>query len=208
MSRQDPAFAELFREWIENGGDDQKSEAFVRASRSLFTSIVRRLANQFGGSTPQEVEDQLQDIYLKLTAQGTAILAKMPKDPEAAKGYLRIVAANVCRDAWKAKHAVRRDRDRTIPFDGMESRLSQAGVQYIETRLTLQKIDKLLGDPRERIVFGLYFRQGYSAAEIAQIPAIGLSVKGVESLIFRVTTRLREDLRLPKKEGISGGSSS
>jgi RNA polymerase sigma-70 factor (ECF subfamily) len=208
MSRQDPAFAELFRDWIENGGDDQKSEAFVRASRSLFTSIVRRVASQFGSISSQEVEDQLQDIYLKLTSQGSAILAKMPKDPEAARSYLRIVAANVCRDAWKAKHAGRRDSGRTIPFDGMESRLSQAGVRYIETRLTLQKIDQLLADRRERIVFGLYFRQGYSAAEIAQIPVIGLSVKGVESLILRVTTRLREDLGIPKKEGISDGSSS
>lgn len=208
MSIQDPAIAELYRRWIEGGNADGDSEAFVRASRSSFTSIVRRVAGNFGGCQPHEVEDQLQEIYLKLFVQGPSMLPKMPKDPEQAHVYLRILAANVCRDLWKAKRADCRSSDRTVPFSGVEGRLSTLGLSEVESDLTLQKIYKLLTDRRERTVFGLYFRQGFSAAEIAKIKEFGLSVKGVESLIFRITSRLREALRNSKKEGNSGESSS
>ena len=69
-------------------------------------------------------------------------------------------------------------------------------VQSLELKVLVREIDKQLGcPPRDRNVFWLYYREGLTAAEIAAIPAVGLSVKGVESLIHRMGAELRERMR-------------
>ncbi|MBL8231121.1 MAG: sigma-70 family RNA polymerase sigma factor [Bryobacterales bacterium] len=206
MSNQ--PLARLFREWMESGGEPLQSEAFVRATRGLFAAIAWRVAGQFGGCTHDEIEDQVQDIYLKLFAHGPSILERMPSNAESAQSYLRIAAANVCRDAWKAKNAGRRAHERTVPFSSVESQMTQLGMPDVERQLLLQRANKLITNRREKIVFHLYYEQGYSALEISQIPAVKLSVKGVESLIFRITAKLRTELARQKKEGNSSTASS
>lgn len=57
-------------------------------------------------------------------------------------------------------------------------------------------------DRREQVIFRLYYRQGLTAKEIASIPAFGLSVKGVESVILRITNQIRE--RIQKGAPMSG----
>ena len=45
---------------------------------------------------------------------------------------------------------------------------------------------------RDRLIFWCYFQQGMTANEIANIPSISLSPKGVESTLLRVTRLIRE----------------
>ena len=47
---------------------------------------------------------------------------------------------------------------------------------------------------RDRMIFWLYFRQGMSTKEIASLPAIGLSTKGVGSVIERLKHCIREQI--------------
>lgn len=44
------------------------------------------------------------------------------------------------------------------------------------------------------MIFWLYFRQGMSTKEIASLPAIGLSAKGVGSVIERLKRSIREHI--------------
>jgi DNA-binding transcriptional regulator LsrR (DeoR family) len=44
------------------------------------------------------------------------------------------------------------------------------------------------------MIFWLYFRQGMSTKEIASIPTIGLSTKGVGSVIERLKHCIREQI--------------
>jgi RNA polymerase sigma-70 factor (ECF subfamily) len=44
------------------------------------------------------------------------------------------------------------------------------------------------------LIFWLYYQQGMSAKTIASLPAVGLTAKGVESAIFRLTRQVREAL--------------
>jgi RNA polymerase sigma-70 factor, ECF subfamily len=74
--------------------------------------------------------------------------------------------------------------------------------------MLFDQINKLLGDAcppetleRDRIVFWLYYRQGYTAGEIAGLPAVALTVKGVESLLYRLTAALRAQLNPPGEKG-------
>jgi len=47
---------------------------------------------------------------------------------------------------------------------------------------------------RDRNLFWLYYRQGLTADAISRIPAIGLSAKGVESALLRLTRLLRDTI--------------
>jgi len=41
-------------------------------------------------------------------------------------------------------------------------------------------------------IFWLYYEQGYSAKEISLLPSMGLTVKGVESTLQRLTRFLKD----------------
>ena len=66
----------------------------------------------------------------------------------------------------------------------------------IDREILLREIqDSLPANPLDRAVFELYYRQGFSAQEIAAIPAVGLTPKGVESRILRTTRKIQDALR-------------
>jgi len=54
---------------------------------------------------------------------------------------------------------------------------------------------------RDRALFWLYYRQGLTAGEIAALPSAGLTAKGVESALRRVTGWLRGEIEKRKPEG-------
>ena len=64
----------------------------------------------------------------------------------------------------------------------------------------LEQLDrKLRGAPqsiseRDRALFWLYYLQGYTAEEIAHVAQVGLTPKGVESALRRVTAWLRSEV--------------
>src|SRR4029077_9512078 len=73
--------------------------------------------------------------------------------------------------------------------------------KVIEQPVLLSQIEQCLmracsGRDKERdlLIFSLQYRQGRSASMIAELPEIGLSAKGVESTIFRMTRLVREEL--------------
>ena len=74
----------------------------------------------------------------------------------------------------------------------------------------LEKLDRmLLSAPkiigaRDRALFWLYYRQGFTADEISRMPAVGLTPKGVESALRKVAAWLREEIErggLPVRPG-------
>ena len=58
------------------------------------------------------------------------------------------------------------------------------------------------GHDRDCTIFWLYYQQGMSAKDIAALPTMGLSAKGVESAIFRLTRLVREQVvRFQSRKG-------
>jgi hypothetical protein len=45
-------------------------------------------------------------------------------------------------------------------------------------------------------IFWFFYEQGYTAKEISLLPAVGLTVKGVEAALLRLTRHVREKLGL------------
>ena len=84
------------------------------------------------------------------------------------------------------------------PEAGMEVHGSQEKIAF---SIFLNEIDdhlkRCLTGPdqeRDRMIFWLYFRQGMSTKEIASLPTVGLSAKGVGSVIERMKRSIREQI--------------
>lgn len=68
------------------------------------------------------------------------------------------------------------------------------GVFLIEVDRYLRRVVIGPDGERDRTIFWLYFRQGMSTREIASLPGIGLSTKGVGSVIERLKDSIREQI--------------
>lgn len=199
----------LFRQYAETG-DENTFGAFKRLADPMFASIAWRVARLNGGAKGEKIEDQLQEIALRLTSNRRDVASRLPESPELAKAYLLKLAANVCRDDWKAARAERRDTSRNVSLQSVEERLEDSGFSKADIPILLSQIDSYLPDNKtDRIIFNFYYKQGYTASEIASMKALNLKVKGVESRLFRITAHLKRKLKesSPAKGNSQGASS-
>jgi RNA polymerase sigma-70 factor (ECF subfamily) len=60
-----------------------------------------------------------------------------------------------------------------------------------------EHIDRLAENSRDKTVFWLYYQHGFTARAISSLPNIGLTPKGVESCIYRLTKAVREVVKRP-----------
>lgn len=193
---------ELVRACAESGDNAAWDEFVSRFNRPIALSVIR-VAYQWG-EVPREVMDDLvQDIYLKFCANKCRLLLDFGlQHPDAVLGYIKTIAANAAHDYFKSRYSQKRGFGQAHePLD--DARTEAAGSDggspaAMEQEILLNQIDEFLPccspEPdraRDRLIFWLYYRQGMSAKAIAAMPAIGLSAKGVESVIVRLTRLLR-----------------
>jgi len=179
-------------------------EEFMRRYHRLIAGVVCRTTQKWGESSPATMDDLIQEIYLKLCADDYRLLrAYDPKHPDAIYGYLKVITANVVHDRFKASHSEKRGGDQIV--EELTTIENRSGVEEasgskhaMEREILIREIEadlnaSLSGDTadRDRTIFWLYYRQGFTTKAIASLPAIGLTVKGVESTLFRITKLLR-----------------
>jgi RNA polymerase sigma-70 factor (ECF subfamily) len=156
----------------------------------------------------------VQEIFLRLCEQERRILRDFePRGEDSFFGLLRIVSASVANDYFRRISSVKRGGkavttsfdDEVPPSDGDGSR----EAARISRSALLAELDRKLGSApeiigkRDRAIYWLYYLQGLTAEEIARVPGSGLTAKGVESALRRVTIWLRGQLETvkPKPEG-------
>jgi RNA polymerase sigma-70 factor, ECF subfamily len=184
-------------------GDAAAWEEFVRRFHRLIATVAFRVARRWDNSSPQVVDDLVQETYLKLCAGNFRILRSFKSQhPDAFYGYLKVVTANLVQDHFKAAHSGKRGSGKVeVAVDPQITSGAVATAKSSERNILLQQVDGLLSRlavgqhlERDRRVFWLYYRVGLTANAIASLPAIGLSTKGVESTILRLTRLLRQEL--------------
>jgi RNA polymerase sigma-70 factor (ECF subfamily) len=185
--------------------DDRAAwEEFVsHFHRPISLSIVR-VAYQWGAVPQEVVDDLVQETYLKLCADKCRLLRVFAvQHPEAIPGYVKTIAVNVAHDHFKALHSQKRGSGETAQLlENVEPHAQSGdmgGQAAIEREVLLKQIDHCLetcsegpDKERDRLIFWLYYQQGMSAKAIAALPTVGLTAKGVESAIFRLTRLVRE----------------
>jgi RNA polymerase sigma-70 factor (ECF subfamily) len=183
-------------------GEIRAWEEFVRRFHRLIAAVVLRTAGRLGDSSSQTVDDLIQETYLKLCADDFRLLRNFKAHhSDGFIGFVKVVTANVVRDHFKQlrsqRHGANRMQDLPEDFDPAAAEDNEGGPKAIERAVLIQEIEDhlehLASADRDRSirVFWLYYRAGLSAAAIAALPGIGLNIKGVESLISRITKDLR-----------------
>ncbi len=178
----------------------------VRRFHPVIAASVLRTARRWCDPPRQLLDDLVQDTYLKLCNNDCRLLRSFqPEHSTSIFGFLQVMAANVVHDHFKAEHAGKRGAGRRTESlsDRAQSNPGATATgpgssDAIERQIRLQQIDDVLarvvnGPDRERncMIFLLYYRQGYTAAEIAALPSLQLTTKGVESIIARLTHMIR-----------------
>jgi RNA polymerase sigma-70 factor (ECF subfamily) len=186
-------------------------EEFLRRTTPLVGLVVLRVARLWtNGSSPAMVDDIVQEVYLKLCEQERRILRVFePRGEDSFLGLLRIVSASVANDYFRRVNSVKRGGKLvTAPLAGEVLPGAADGGQEageIQKSVLLAQLDrKLRSAPevvseRDRGLFWLYYLHGLTAEEIASIPAIGLTAKGVESALRRVAQWLRAGIERTRR---------
>jgi RNA polymerase sigma factor (sigma-70 family) len=174
---------------------------FIRRYDRVIRSAAKAVARRWGHESSTEIEDLTQEIYLKLCSERARLLfAVREKQSEAIFSYLKVLATNSAHDYFRAKASQRRGQFVTESISELDE-LGSARGEDIDQPLILREIDQVLQAQtqvdtgrRDRAVFRLYYKQGLTAKEIANLPGIQVSIKGVEAIIHRLTVRIQEHL--------------
>lgn len=202
-----------------SGGADQDVSVwaeFLRRYQPLIASVVlKALRQRQKNPAASLVDDLVQDTYLKLCANNFAVLRTFQfRHENSLPAYLKITALNVVQDHYRNTFAEKRGGvQQPQELDGLPDGAGAYDTsKQLHREISIQEIERCLlhadlgpHAARDRVVFLLYYRQGLTAAAIAQVPSIGLSLKGVESTLVRLTKHLRAALQEGYKNAESKG---
>lgn len=192
---------ELIRTCV-GSGEAGAWEEFVRRFRGLIAGTVMRTARCYGECPPHLLDDLIQDTYLKVCSERCRVLREFRSDaPDAIFGLLKKVAFCVTHDHFRGGFAGKRwtgHRETALDSYAENTIAGAEGLPQVEREILIQEIYEQLSvgaEPaigeRDRQIFWLYYRHGMTSRAIAAIPGIGLTQKGVESVIQRLTCHLR-----------------
>jgi RNA polymerase sigma-70 factor, ECF subfamily len=186
-----------------NSKDERAWAEFIGRFQVVIAATVLRTARHWGDPSRAQIDDLVQDTYLKLCEENCRLLAGFrPKHEDSIYGFLKVVAANVVHDHFKCAQAAKRGAGQTeaIKEPRQTNQRKSGSYTFDEAtqRLQLDQIGKILrqvtagkDQERKRTIFWLRHRFGLTASEIASIPSIGLTTEGVESVLMRLATMIR-----------------
>jgi RNA polymerase sigma-70 factor, ECF subfamily len=189
-------------------------EELIRRFHSIIVGTVVRCARRWSETSQAIHEELVQDAYFKLFRERHSLLERLAEIPEQAiHGFIKVFTANLVHDHFRSHHASKR-----APSNGLlELNVDQAppvgvaSTARIEREILLDKINELLTArvngayaERDRQIFWLHHRHGMTAREIASIPSVQLTEKGVESVLFRTTAVVKHALSGAKGKHTAG----
>jgi RNA polymerase sigma-70 factor (ECF subfamily) len=186
---------ELLHVCLGSGEQEQWGE-FVRRTQPLIASVIMNTIRRWKEPAPSLVDDLIQDTYVKLFANDGKALRSIKNEYEnTIFGYLKVVASNVVRDHFrqpenKADEVEPSDSVLPLPSDGHD-RLEFAYLKD-KVQVLLEHFSSSETYERDVAIFWFFYEQGYTAKEISFLPNIGLTVKGVEAVLLRLTRFLRD----------------
>ena len=150
----------------------------------------------YGRSDPALIDDLAQETYYELCSDDARLLRKIRDfEDHAIRAYIRRTSQTTARDHFRG--VFRQKRGSGVASEPLDN--VPASEPTSELRVLLGQVDDLVrqvvSSERDHNIFWLHYRQGYSAVEIARLPNISLSAKGVESCIARTFANVVKRLR-------------
>jgi RNA polymerase sigma-70 factor, ECF subfamily len=193
------------------GSKDEEAWAeFIGRFHLVIAAAALRTARHWGDPPSSQLDDLIQDTYLKLCENDCRLLRSFqPRREDSIYGFLKVVASNVVHDHFKSARAAKRGASQTeaileptlepIPINSKTA--GTDSFDAVSQRLQLERLDKVLtqvtagkDQEKKRTIFWLRHRQGLTAGEIAAIPSIGLTTEGVESVLMRLAATIRNHI--------------
>jgi RNA polymerase sigma-70 factor, ECF subfamily len=200
--------AELLRICVA-ASDAEPWEELIRRFHSLIAGAVGRCARRWSEPSPAIHEELVQEAWFKLFRERHSILERLAALPEEAiPGFLKVFIVNLVHDHFRAVRASKRaPPDRLLDLhEEREMHGSLTTTTRMEREILLSEVNEILESrttgasaERDRQIFWLYHRHGMTAHEIASISYLGLSDKGVESVLFRMTALVKQGLARERK---------
>jgi RNA polymerase sigma-70 factor, ECF subfamily len=186
-------------------GDQATWLEFVRRFQPLITCVIIKSIRRWTNPEPALVDDLVQDTYLKLCANNFRALREFDCQHEHALfGFLKVVASNLVQDHFRSSYSQKRgsgkeeeELDQIQIVAPSSSSFSESADRNILIREIKQCLETHAAEPnftRDYAIFWLYYQQGLTAKAISELPTIGLSVKGVESTLLRLTRLVKEKM--------------
>lgn len=201
-------------------------EQFVRLITPAIALTAWRVGRVWHGASEATVQEIVQETLVKLCEEDRRILRTFEdRGQDSFAKLLRVVCASVGSDYFRRIRAVKRGgRSGVVPLEAcrieedmgrarprwsahegaVSGVANRAGTWAVESPALLAQLDGLLRrypeavSARDRSLFWLYYQQGFTAEAISRIPAMRLSVKGVESALLRMTRLLRKTIAVGK----------
>jgi RNA polymerase sigma-70 factor (ECF subfamily) len=203
--------AELIPICLETNSDSAWLE-LVQTLQPVIASTVLRCVRRYDHPNRAVVDDLVQESFLRLFRDDSKALRTFVHRHEAAIfAFVRVVAASVANDYFRKLNAQKRAGEYAVDMDD-HALTSAAQSEVIVDPLLLRDIERhvegLASDPRDRMIFWFHYRQGFTAADIAALPGIGLTPKGVESCLLRLLKAVKRKMvpMLPSAEGLPPSS--
>lgn len=187
--------SELLQRCLDSG-DREAWEEFVRRYRKTIALVVLRVSRAWNESSTLIIDDLVQETFLKLCEDNCRVLREFRSEqPQGLPGFLKVLAANLAQDYFRASNATKRGVALTCSATEALPAGNNAAIEELNQAVLFNEIDEFLNVTRTRekhqAVFWLYYRDGLTAKAIASLSALGLSTKGVESIILRLTRQVR-----------------
>jgi RNA polymerase sigma-70 factor (ECF subfamily) len=196
-------------------------EEFVSRFHRLIAGVALRAARRWGDTSPQLIDELVQETYLKVCANDAQLLRSIEfRHPEAFCGFLKVLTANLVHDYFKGRKSKKRGGQTEMVASSeanviaLDTITSQGCGPRLDRSILVREIDDCLRSllqganaVRDRRIFWLYYRVGLSATAIAALPSVGLTTKGVESTLLRLTRDIRKQLVSDRSASASGTNS-
>ena len=213
MGIQDISSDQLARLCADQPGSEEWREFVRRFTRPISLSALR-VARLWGESSAAVIDDIVQDVFLKFCEDDRRVLREfVPRHADSFVAFVKVVSAAAANDYFRKRNTSKRGGGlKEEPLSDYHAGAFQDS-EWIERNLLLKQIDHFLETAgrdevgrRDRIVFWLYYQQGMTASAIADLPGISLSVKGVESVLHRMTSLIRSHVRKPLVPAMVGNN--
>jgi len=180
-------------------------EEFISRFHRCIVLTVVRTARQWGETSEAVIEDLTQDTYLKICQEECRVLRRFQSLKTGTfRGYLTVVVANFVHDHFKGAQTAKRGKGRRASSledlkheasdQASSAREIEQNIFANEVKSALKRLSASRSAERDCRIFWLYYRHGITANAIAGLPTVGLSVKGVESVIGRLARLVRAEL--------------
>lgn len=178
-------------------------EFYRRFNRDM-TVVAGAVAASNGQHSFHLYDEIVQEMYVRICNDGCRFLQLFsPRTEHEASALIRDLASKTARNFFRDAHRKKRSGGTRVSADELDfldvSSSRKDESTEIEQQILVQDLLRRLKSTlrssrfasRDELIFRLRFQEGFTAREIAGLPNVGLSARGVEGSIRRSVSRLK-----------------